>query len=228
MTPRRFWVTPQLVFGLAVAGLGVLFTLDNFGLLRARDVLRFWPAVLVAVGAAQIVEARTSARVVSGLIWTFVGGVLLANRLEFLRWDIWNFWPLAFVGVGGYIAWQAFVRPARPGPDNGAIVSGIAVLGGCQRKIGSSDFRGADLTAFMGGCDIDLRGATIASGEAIVNVLAVMGGVVLRVPDTWHVVVEVTPLMGGVDDKTRQTPGEQAPRLVVRGLVTMGGIELKN
>ena len=57
---------------------------------------------------------------------------------------------------------------------------------------------------------------------------AVMGGFEIIVPDTWSVRVEVTPFMGGIEDKTQARPGPSAPRLVVRGFVMMGGVEIKN
>jgi hypothetical protein len=36
------------------------------------------------------------------------------------------------------------------------------------------------------------------------------------------------PLMGGVEDKTRAMPGPYEKRLVVRGVVIMGGASVKN
>jgi hypothetical protein len=228
-TPRRAQCTPQLLFGLAIAGVGLLFTLDNLGILRARDFLRFWPVALIAIGASHILDARTPARVVAGLVWMFVGSVLLGNRLDLVPWSLWDFWPLLFVAAGGYIVWQAFTRdPARPPADQNAVVSGVAVLSGFERRITSGEFRGGELTAFMGGCELDLRGATIAGDQAVLSVFAMMGGIALKVPETWQIVVEVVPFMGGVEDKTRQIPQERAPKLILRGFVTMGGIELKN
>ena len=37
-------------------------------------------------------------------------------------------------------------------------------MGGVSRRSNSQAFRGADLTAVMGGCEIDLRQASIAPG----------------------------------------------------------------
>ena len=52
MEPRSgFRITGQLVLGVAIAILGVLFTLDNLHILRARDFLRFWPLALIAVAS---------------------------------------------------------------------------------------------------------------------------------------------------------------------------------
>ena len=51
----------------------------------------------------------------------------------------------------------------------------------------------------MGGCEIDLRHASI-DGEAVIDIFALWGGVELRVPPDWTVVSRVTPILGGVDD----------------------------
>ena len=46
-------VTLRLVLGLAVMTVGLLLTLDNFGLLHSRRFVRFWPILLIAVGLAK-------------------------------------------------------------------------------------------------------------------------------------------------------------------------------
>ena len=56
-----------------------------------------------------------------------------------------------------------------------------------------------------------------------------MGGVVLRIPETWKVVVNVTPLLGGSDLKSRTVASPETVRtLVVNGFILMGGLEVKN
>jgi len=44
--------TPRLVVGLAIALFGVLLVLDRANLTLAAQVLRFWPAVLIVLGAS--------------------------------------------------------------------------------------------------------------------------------------------------------------------------------
>ena len=109
--------------------------------------------------------------------------------------------------------------------------SSLAVMGGCAGRRNSQAFEGADLTATMGGCDIDLRDASIAPNtEAVIEVFAFWGGIDLKVPEDWVVVNRVIPLMGGVDDKTRTPIAPSAPpkRLIVRGIVIMGGVGIRN
>jgi predicted membrane protein len=235
----------QIVIGVTIAILGLLFTLDNLHILRARDYLPFWPLVLVAVGLAQLLQARSSARVWSGSIWIIVGGVLLLERFGWWDINVWALWPLALVFLGGRIFWRA-LHPHEPhvAPfvESGAFatvtgsttstaaptVSGVAVMGSFNRKVVSTAFERADLTALMGGGKLDLREASIAGRSAVVEVFALMGGFEIMVPTTWDVDVEVLPLMGNCDDKTMRHPEGTAPRLIVRGFVMMGGVDIRN
>jgi hypothetical protein len=229
-TQPRIRIAPQLVLGLTIATAGVLFTLDNLHVLRAAEYVQYWPLALVAIGVLQMAQARAAAGVVGGAIWIFVGSVILGNRLGLLRMNIWDYWPLCLVLVGGRIVWQTYSGSVgyQRGADTGSMTSAIAVMSGFNRTIASQDFRGAELTAFMGGGKLDLRGATLAGGQAVVNVFAMMGGFEILVPDTWNVIVETTPLMGGVEFKAKTTADPSAPRLVIRGFVMMGGLDIKN
>ncbi len=230
MEPRSgFRITGQLVLGVAIAILGVLFTLDNLHILHARDFLRFWPLALIAIGLAHVYQAKTAAGAVGGGVWILVGLVLLGNRLGFIHASIFHFWPLILVLVGGRIVWQTMEtnRAAELG-DTSATISAIAVMGGFERRITSHEFRGGEITAFMGGGKLDLRDAMPAGGQAVINIFAMMGGFEILVPETWRVISEVTPFMGGIEDKSRTSANPAAPCLVLRGFIMMGGVTLKN
>jgi predicted membrane protein len=240
----RFRITGQLILGLAIAAAGVLFTLDNLHILRARDYLQFWPLVLVAIGLVHLSQADTGAGMLGGGIWILAGGLLLANRIGLVHANVWNLWPLLLVLVGARIALQTISTGAPragglaavqgegtnapAGGDAGSLVSAVAVMGGFDRRVTSHAFRGGELTAFMGGGKLDLRDALPADGQAIVNVFALMGGFEIFVPETWSVSLEVTPFMGGVEDKARTSTSPSAPRLIVRGFVMMSSVEIKN
>lgn len=224
----RVRLTGQLITGLVLAALGILFTLDNLDILEARDFLRFWPVVFILVGVSQIAQARSSAGTIGGSIWILIGGVMLGERLELIS-NVFRFWPLLLIGIGGYVVWQSFNRREAPAGDRANRLSAVAVLGGVDRRVIASSFVGGDVTAFMGGGKLDLREATLAPGtEAIVDVTTIMGGFEIKVPETWNVVVDIVPFMGGYEDKTRQPADPAAPRLRLRGFVMMGGVEIRN
>ena len=71
--------------------------------------------------------------------------------------------------------------------------------------------------------------------QAVINVFAMMGGHEVWVPSGWTVVSEVMPVLGSVEDKRlpgarRDTasPNRRTPRLVLRGVVVMGGLTIKS
>jgi predicted membrane protein len=226
----RIRITSQLVLGVAIAVIGVLFTLDNLHVLNARDYLRLWPLALIAIGLVHVTQARTGAGMIGGAIWILVGGVLLGNRLGILHANIFAYWPLLLVLVGLRIVWQTFSAGTinAKDADSSAVISAVAVMGGLDRRIVAKQFRGGEMTAFWGGGKLDLREAVPADARMVVNVFAVMGGFEIIVPETWNLSLEVTPFMGGVEDKTRPPANPSAPCLVVRGFVMMSGVTIKN
>jgi predicted membrane protein len=226
-------MTGQLIVGLSIVAAGILFTLDNLGILDARDYLRFWPLVIVAVGAVNATSAQDiGGRLFGGFI-AFVGVWTLLGSLGIIHARFWDFWPLILVFFGGMIVWRGLQGPdgrgARRAGDSSSQFSVIALLGGFDRTVTADPFRGGEVTAFMGGGKIDLTRARIQNGAPpSINVFAMMGGMEIRVPDTWAVENRVVYFMGGTDDRTRVPSDPNAPRLILRGFVMMGGVEVKN
>jgi hypothetical protein len=252
-----FRITPQLVVGLVIIFVGVVFTLEELGIVPAAIVLRFWPSALIAIGVVKMLAARDGGGALAGLLFTLVGVWLQAEELDLIRIPLWQIWPLALVLFGGYLVWRGLSpcapkqrhleAPAVPFPeaeratqttewsgetpagvkDANATMSTVAILGGVSRGNNSRAFRGADVLAIMGGVQLDLRRAAI-HGEAVIDVFVMWGGIEIRVPEDWTVVSHIVPVMAGVDDKTRPPHGATAHRLVLRGFALMGGVEIKN
>lgn len=229
--------TARLVIGLLVIALGVLFALDNLNLFEAEPVLRFWPVLLIAVGLWKIAQPTSRGGGLTGYLILGLGLVLLANR--FLSWlgiyfEVDDLWPLALVVVGLWLVYGAFRRAsvAREAAEVGAVdkstVNAFAFMGGNGVKVASQQFTGGEVVAVMGGCAIDLRGAVAAGGEAVLDVFAIWGGIEIYVPEGWGVESKVLPVMGAFEDNSRRRGGDGATRLVVRGLVVMGGVEVNN
>ncbi len=220
--------TPQLVIGLAVIIVGVVFTLGNLGLIHTRDYLRFWPVLIIALGLAKLVDSTGTPGRFAGVVITLVGGMLLLNNLAVVRFRIWDYWPLLLVALGISIVWQAFGRDSGITKDPGRTVSTLAVFGGINQVYETQDFRGGELTAILGGCEIDLRPARMQVDEAILQVFAFWGGIELKVPQEWTVICKGIPILGGFEQKTASPPTDNPKRLIVRGTAIMGGIEIRN
>lgn len=211
----------KLILGVFFAILGVLWTADNLALLRADAILRYWPAVVVLIGLTKI---ASSTQRVFGVILTVIGASLLAYTAGWLRFTIFDFWPLLLIIVGGGIVIRAlgFRLPTSTPRDTNQI---WAILNGRKIRSTSRDYAGAGIFAFMGGCELDLTEADILHSPAIINAFVMWGGIEIYVPENWEVVGEVVPFMAGFEMKTGA--GSPQRRLIVRGGAFMGGIEIK-
>ena len=251
-SPAAPRLTPQLVVGLLIIFVGVVFTLDELGIAPAINYLRFWPLALVLIESIKMLQARDGGGAFAGLLFTLAGVWLQAEELDIIHIRIWQIWPLALVLFGGYLVWQGLAgRGSRPAPtldpvipetpvrddwgghtsakvvDATSTVSGVAVFGGVSRGNNSRTFRGADLLAIMGGYQLDLRQAAI-NGDAVIDIFVMWGGIEIRVPENWSVSSRIVPLMAGVEDKTRPPQSATDHRLELRGFALMGGVEIKN
>ncbi len=218
---------PKLIFGLAVLAAGVIFTLDNLGLVDAGDLLIYWPLALVAIGIAQMAEGSRPL-VTCGAFLVFVGAWFLLYNLEYTNLEPWLFfWPLVLVLIGVNLTLGA-LRQRALNPESDSFIKNFAMWSGIERSFDSQDFQGGDLTAVMGGIDVDLRQASIQSEPPVLQVLAFWGGIDLRVPEGWKVDFQVFPFMGGATDETQTPDDPSAPTLVVKGAAIMGGVDIKN
>jgi predicted membrane protein len=226
----RFWPAALIIVGLVMLQRG-----ERHSALRAL--------VLIVVGGWLL--ANTLGLVSLDLwefIWplllVFIGArIMMGNRGSGPGTPDPSAAPGALPGTPGFGGSPPATAPAGQTPSGtGTSASGepthaslFALMSSSKRRWGRSVFRSAEATAFMGGCELDLRDALMNAGEtAVVEVFVVMGGVNIFVPPNWTVSQEVVPLLGGVQDKTRSIPSSPVQHLLVRGTVVMGGVEISN
>jgi hypothetical protein len=239
VSPEHGSISVRLVIGLLVVALGAIFLADNLGWVEGDDLLRrFWPAAFVTIGAIMLLQPHATGQSrLWGLLPIVAGVWIFAHQEGWVDVEVWDlFWPVVLLTVGGSLVWRALQGPRAPAhgstaePD--AYVRSFAVMAGNDVRSVSSAFRGGDLGAFMGGVVLDLTQARLEGDRATIDTVAMWAGIEIRVPPDWRVVSEVLPLMAAFEDKTRPTPqapeGAPAKTLVVRGVVIMGGIEVKN
>lgn len=242
--------------GLILVSLGGGLLAREFGLLpKDVRVVDFWPLLVVLVALSSLFRARALVSAFFALAFALMGGVLLAGNLGFLTFPAAKLWPALLVLLGfALLLHRGRAKPPKsppppPSSDSGASTPEESTwsgepqrqttaddrlnkqisFSGAQLRIESQDWRGGELGVTVGGVEIDLRNARLHPDGAVLDLRVVMGGVELRVPDTWQVHCDVTPFFGGADDETRSvqgTPG--APRLRITGTVTLGGVNVRN
>jgi Cell wall-active antibiotics response 4TMS YvqF/Domain of unknown function (DUF5668) len=245
-TGHRLWPGLLLVFwgaGLLARELGWLPP--------SVGVFDFWPMFIVMIGVSALLRGLSFPRTIFALGFIALGSVLLAGNLGFVTASVTRFWPVLIILMG----LSALFRragdgepPLTPGPvepldfgDSGVGASVASALGagdrirrqytfsGAELRIESQSWKGGEVGVTAGGVELDLRQAQLAPEGAVLVVNVLMGGVDIRVPDTWQVQLDVVPFLGGADDMTRSTQGvSAAPRLHIAGNVTLGGVSVSN
>lgn len=232
-------LSSQVLLGILAIAFGLLFLLDNLDILNVCQVLSFWPAVFIAFGILKVYDSRSVGGMVGGGVLILIGALLILHKMGyyFLGWR--TLWPVLMILVGASVVYRAVMlrREQQPSDASDAAsapaaandpdaIEASAILGGFKRRVLSQNFKGGELTSIMGGCDIDLRDASI-DGEAVINVFTVCGGISLRIPPDWTLIMNGTPILGGFDEKTA-TPPDRSKRLIIQGYAIMGGVEVRN
>lgn len=224
----------RILFGAFIIIIGALALLDNLHLFDARNVLHFWPMIFIVFGVLKMSQTRNVSGYVVGAA-LIAAGVLMTLQymgIVALRWRDW--WPLLLIAGGILVICKGLFgkrltycgRNVRSGVEGESYVDIVAVMSGNKLKNDTQDFRGGEITAIMGGVELDLRQASIQT-DAVIHVFAMWGGIVIKVPGDWSVVMNGVPLLGGIEDKS-VPPASPVKRLVIEGHAIMGGVEIKN
>ena len=103
----------------------------------------------------------------------------------------------------------------------------VAIMGGSHRRGRFRTVGSINAVAIMGGDEIDLRDAELEGGELTLNLIALMGGSNIYVPDSVEVEVGGFSLMGGHEEVgSERAPRPGAPLIRIRVYTLMGGASI--
>jgi predicted membrane protein len=239
-----------LLLGALILGAGVVLLLDQQGTLSADRVFNyFWPAVLILGGFVTLIDCRgRGGRGFWGFFMLAWGVLLVLSNLGIGHFRFESIWPIAIIGVGVAMIYQAigsragpdgskraqwmdYVNPwSRSGVDDSDL-NHVAIFGGFNKRSSSKNFRGGKLIAFCGGFQLDLRKADIEGDTAVIEAVAIMGGGEIKVPENWQVSMDGIGIFGGYSDESSQeapAPGLIQKKLIVKGVAILGGVVVKN
>ena len=240
------------IVGLILLGAGVLLLAQRMGA-AIPDWVFSWQMLLIVIGL--MIGAKSNFKNPGWVITFAVGGFFLVDEIM-PGTNLHNFiWPAILITIGATFLfrpksnwkhdkrWQQWRQPyedAMQHPDltakdftasanDGEFIDATSVFGGVKKLILSKNFRGGDITCFMGGAEIDLTQADI-QGTAVIDITAVFGGAKLVVPANWNVKTEITAVFGGTDDKRKITTvmPDTNKTLVLAGTAVFGGIEINS
>lgn len=235
-SPRRR--ARRAIFGLSVIAIGALALLDNFHVFAMPMLRTFWPLVFVAWGLGRLIWSRHTGGRVFGLVMVAVGGLMTAHNLGNDLVDLRHWWPVFIILAGAAILLRGLFPGTRGARwhrsrfetstlEHSDEIHVDATFGGVKLQNDSRHFKGGKVALTFGGLELDLRQAVMEQAEATIDINATMSGIELRVPRDWQVVVQLAATMGAVEDKTTAPPAP-GHRLVLRGELMLGGLEVKN
>ena len=198
--------------GFILIGIGLFFTLKE----ALGDIYDFdrvgWPVLIIAVGLFLIFRTKE-------------------NTTEFKNRSREK-WARKFGAKDNLVSGESLDADFHDNSDattnNEDYLESVSVFAGSHQVVFSKNFKGGEITAVFGGCDVNLTQADF-DGRVVIDVTAVFGGVKLIVPAGWQIKQEVASIFGGLDDKrTLQAPLGSTKILVIRGVALFGGVDIRS
>ena len=245
----------RVLTGVFLFFIGILLLFKTANLIWFPRWFFSWPMIFIAVGIFSGLKHGFRGGV--WLVFLMIGGLFLANEIDPSLHLERYIWPILLISIGiGFILrprhrnwrrWRGdhYNSEWKPGSDVAGNTERIgtmhgdfdrrdfiditAVFGGVKKNVLTKNFKGGDITSFMGGSEIDLSQSDF-TGRIVIDVTNIFGGTKMIVPPTWDVQNDITAIFGGVDDK-RQISGvtlDPNKVLVLDGTCMFGGIEIRS
>ncbi len=226
----------KFVIGGLLIFIGAILMLSNLDFFDVNmgHYLFSWRSILIYIGLI-ILASRPNKR---------AAYILIGIGVFFWLPDIFGYyirfkdvlWPLIFIGLGLLLIYRqrphqhiSYDDKGNPVEGNSGYLNDVSLFGGGIKIIQSKNFKGGNITAVMGGSEFDLRHVEFASKVAVIDVFTLFGGTKFIVPEGWSVQSDAISILGGFSDKraVRMTSPDDNI-LVIKGLVMLGGIEVKS
>jgi predicted membrane protein len=246
---KRNYFNVRTVIGLLIIAAGILLLLKSMGIGSDYNVGDFWPVILIIIGLGKILQPKEHRQLYWGLVITAIGTLFLLNNLGYIRFWVKDLLPILIILVGIEILrcgvfkhkinltycihgkgkhhfkrWKGFSDSNNVDND---YVDISVILGGGDYKFTNKQLKGGSVSAILGGCDLDFRNADMEKEEMVLEASTIMGGIDLRIPTHWQVVMQGAPVLGALEDNTTK-PENPAKKLIIKSSVVMGAVEVNN
>lgn len=221
----------NVIWGLLIIAVGVIFGLKAFGLLDVEIFFDGWWTLFIIVPC--VIGLFTDSDKIGSIIGILVGVILLLACQGLFSFEL--LWKLAvpaiiiLIGIKmifkGTFHNDSAKRIKEITGDGIPLKKCCATFTGQNVDFTNEVFDGAEFTAVFGGIKCDLRNAVIEK-DTVINVCCIFGGVEIFAPDNVNVKVCSNSVLGGIDDKHKKST-ENAVTLYINGTCIFGGVEIK-
>ncbi|TFG83028.1 MAG: hypothetical protein E4G74_01830 [Erysipelotrichales bacterium] len=237
------------LFGMVLVVVGILVLLSNLDIFYVSDLIDYlWPSALILLGLASIVEHRRLT--IWGMILVGIGALYLANAFALLyKLDTSALiGPVILVAIGigllfGRRSHEINIRiPRDPihinvgndfrssgssSSNNSSKQNYTGFLSSVEEHVLDEAFVSCEVTALLGGANMDFSDIKIAGNEATLNLNAIFGSVECRLPRDVRIVASGTPMLGGFENRCVSDPNA-VKTLFIRYTSMFGSVEIKN
>lgn len=246
---KRSYFNTRIVIGLLIIAAGILLLLKSLGIGTDYNVGDFWPVILIVIGLGKILQPKEYRQLYWGLVITAIGTLFLLNNLAYIHFWFDDLWPILLILLGIEILRCGFFKhkinltccfhgkgkhhfKSWKGISNSNNVDNdymdiSVILGGGEYKFTNKQLKGGSVSVILGGCDLDFRNAEMEKEEMVLEASTILGGIDLRVPTHWQVVMQGGPILGALEDNTTK-PENPAKKLIIKGSAVMGAVEVNN
>lgn len=225
ITPPRI-PTSQFLLGAIIVLLGILLLFTTTGVYPVQDLLLYVPSLFVALGIWLLVQSRLRS-LFGPVVLIGVAGAAQLVVLEYATVEqVLVYWPVLVIALGLSIAVGQY--RSRVHQADADFTSGVAILGGVDKRNTSQTFAGGDLTAIFGDTNLDLRDAHVATRPARINATVMFGDIDITVPHDWNVHMDVLPVLADATDDRRRRDDHEEVDLIVTGFAAFGDVSVSD
>lgn len=218
--------TTRIITGIIILTIGIGALLSALNLIPFWAWFDTWWALLVIIGGVFILLGDLRRNYIWGTAVLLIGVLLQLKALGAVDFNFFSLIvPILLIAAGLTVLLHTKVQPAIKSTNHDADDISV-IFSGSESKNKSKKYKGGRVTSIFGGASLDLRDAVIEK-EATLDVFVVCGGVEIKVPREWKVVVKAAPIAGGIENKSEGSDNDKAPVLVITGTVALGGVEIK-
>lgn len=215
----------NIVWGIVLIGLGVIFGLNALGVTHINVFFTGWWTLFIIIPS--FIGLIKDSEKTWSLICLIIGVVLLLGVNDKIPFELIGklLLPIVLVIIGLSLLFKDTMtkqlkerlEKAERGKD-----SYVATFGGTKEMI-VDEFKGCELNAIFGGLDLDLTNATIKK-DCVIKASAIFGGITIRLPKDVNVKTISTSIFGGTDNDHK---GGDKPTVFIEALNLFGGTEVK-
>ncbi len=201
----------QIVWGLAIVALGVIFGGNALGLFNINVFFDGWWTLFIIVPS--VVSLFTEKEKISSLVFIAAGVLLLLAAQDVFSFEVaWKaILATVLIAIGISIVIKSIFRGKNDKEvekkiedlkDDKVMDSQMAVFSGTDRVYNDEVFSGANLMAVFGGVDLDLRKAKFTK-DTVIRAFCLFGGIDIKVPENVQVKIKSGFIFGGISDERK-------------------------